>query len=386
MSNPRLPDDAIRPTRVEVNLAQIARNYQSLAALAPGARVMAVVKANAYGHGMVATALELQRIGAHCLGVALLEEAEELRRAGVMLPILVFGGISEVQIPRFLQNDLTLTAPSIEKLDLIDRAAASLGVRARVHLKVDTGMERLGMHHDTAPRLLEASLKATHVQIEGIYSHLACADEEDLSYTHLQLQRFAEVCAFYTRRGLPMPTRHIANSAALLRLPQSHLDMVRPGIALYGCEPGPACPLPAALRPALCWKSHVAYFKVVRANSPVSYGGTWSRGHDVRMVTVPVGYGDGYFRSLSNVGEVLIGGQRHGIAGRVCMDQVMIDLERGSAYYRDEVVLLGSQGDQEIRAEEVASRAGSIAYEVLTNINSRVPRVHHHDGVPAQSV
>lgn len=370
-------DESIRPTRVEVDLGRLRGNLAAIQAHVGGAKVMAVVKANAYGHGLVPVAQALVAAGADSLGVALLEEALILRQSGVTAPILVFGGIAETQIPLFIRHDLTLTAPSLDKLKLIDDAAAAMGVRARVHLKIDTGMERLGIHFYSAEALLEASLRAQHVQVEGIYSHFANADAADLSHARLQLERFQEVLRFYERRSLPTPQRHIANSGGILQLPESHLDLVRPGIMLYGVYPSSECARSVVVQPALTWKSHVAYFKVVQAGFPVGYGSTWVSDHPVRVVTVPVGYGDGYFRALSNKAQVLIGGQRHGLAGRVCMDQIMVNLEWGTAYYRDEVVLLGQQGGDQISADDVAEWAGTIPYEVLTNINARVPRVYH---------
>jgi alanine racemase len=372
-------DEAIRPTRVEVDLGQLGRNLQAIRQHVGAAKVMAVVKANAYGHGLVPVAREMVKGGADSLGVALLEEAVLLREAGITAPILVFGGIAETQIPIFIRHDLTLTAPSIDKLNLIDNAAAAMGVTARVHLKIDTGMERLGIHHYSADKLLEASLQVQHVLVEGIYSHFANSDAADLTHAREQLARFHEVLSFYDKRSLPVPQRHIANSGGILQLPESHLDLVRPGIMLYGVYPSRECTRTVSIQPALTWKSHVAYFKVVQPGQPVSYGSTWRSDHPVRIVTVPVGYGDGYFRALSNKGQVLIRGQRHPIAGRVCMDQIMVNLEWGTAYYRDEVILIGKQGATEISADDLADWAGTISYEVLTNINSRVPRVYCYD-------
>jgi alanine racemase len=312
------------------------------------------------------------KCGAEYLGVAFLEEGILLRREGITIPILVLGGIAGEQIPLFLKHDLTLTAPSVEKLRLIDEAAASMGVKARVHLKIDTGMERIGIHYYSADQLLEASLQCQHVEVEGIYSHFANADAADLSHARLQLERFHEVLLFYEKRGLPMPMRHIANSAGLLQLSESHLDLVRPGILLYGVYPSTECLRSVLVKPALTWKSRVAYFKVVQPGHPVSYGSTWQSDHPVRVVTIPVGYGDGYFRALSNKAQVIIRGQRYPVVGRVCMDQLMVNLEQGTAYNGDEVILLG--GD--ITADEMATWAGTIPYEVLTNINTRVPRVY----------
>lgn len=365
-------DDAVRPTHVEVDLGQLAQNLAAIRRHVGGARVMTILKANAYGHGLVPVARHMVKCGADYLGVAFLEEGILLRREGITTPILVLGGIAGEQIPLFLKHDLTITAPSVEKLRLIDEAAAAQGVKARVHLKIDTGMERIGIHYYSAGQLLEASLQCRHVEVEGIYSHFANADAADLSHARLQLERFFDVLTFYEKRSLPVPLRHIANSAGILQLPESHLDLVRPGILLYGVYPSAECARTIAVKPALTWKSRVAYFKVVQPGHPVSYGSTWQSDHPVRVVTVPVGYGDGYFRALSNQAQVIIRGRRHPTVGRVCMDALMVNLEQGTAYNGDEVILLG--GD--ITAAEMAAWAGTIPYEVLTNINTRVPRIY----------
>lgn len=371
-----MEEEAVRPTHVEVDLGVLAANLEAIRQHVGRARVMVVLKANAYGHGLVPVAQHMVRHGVDCLGVAFLEEGILLRKAGISTRILVLGGIAGEQIPLFLKYELTLTAPSLEKLRLIDDAAAALGRKAKVHLKVDTGMERLGIHYYNAQQLLEASLACRNVEVEGIYTHFANADAEDLSHAQLQTERFMEVLSFYEKRSLPMPLRHMANSAGILQMPESHLDMVRPGILLYGVYPSAACRRSVTVLPALTWKSRVAYFKVVLPGHPVSYGSTWQTDHAVRMITVPVGYGDGYFRALSNRSEVLVRGRRYPVAGRVCMDQMMVNLEQGTAYNGDEVVLLGAQGEQRITADELAEKAGTIAYEVLTNINTRVPRVY----------
>ncbi len=365
-------DDAVRPTHVEVDLGQLAQNLAAIRRHVGGARVMTILKANAYGHGLLPVARHMVKCGADYLGVAFLEEGILLRREGITTPILVLGGIAGEQIPLFLKHDLTITAPSVEKLRLIDEAAAAQGVKARVHLKIDTGMERIGIHYYSAGQLLEASLQCRHVEVEGIYSHFANADAADLSHARLQRERFFDVLTFYEKRSLPVPLRHIANSAGILQLPESHLDLVRPGILLYGVYPSAECARTIAVKPALTWKSRVAYFKVVQPGHPVSYGSTWQSDHPVRVVTVPVGYGDGYFRALSNKAQVIIRGRRHPTVGRVCMDALMVNLEQGTAYNGDEVTLLG--GD--ITAAEMAAWAGTIPYEVLTNINTRVPRVY----------
>lgn len=366
------PTEAIRPTHVEVRLGTLAQNLDAIRTHVGTVEVMPVVKANAYGHGIIECTQHLAKCGATCFGVALLEEALVLRQAGITQPILVFGGVVTRQIPQFIEHDLMMAASSIDKMRQIDDAAAAAKKKARVHLKIDTGMERIGVHWYSAEKLLEASLTFQNIEIAGIYSHFANADAEDLSSAREQLSRFLEVLEFYPKRGLPMPQRHIANSGGILQLPESHLDLVRPGIMLYGVYPSRETRQSIAVKPALSWKSEVVYFKVVQPGNAVSYGGTWKSDHPVRVVTVPVGYGDGYFRALSNRGQVVIRGQRHLVVGRVCMDQFMVNLEWGTAYNGDAVTLIGDG----ISAQDVADWAGTIPYEVLTNIHARVPRVY----------
>lgn len=368
----------LRPTAVEVDLNQLAENYHAIASAVAPAGVMAVVKANAYGHGLVPVGRTLAQIGAAYLAVAFVEEAIALRQAGVQTPILVFGGFLAEQIPLFLHHQLTMTASSVEKLRQIDEAATTTGQTALVHLKFDTGMGRVGVQYATAATLLDAVAECPHCQIEGIYSHLATADEADLSFTRLQGERFQAILAQYDQRGYsPLRFRHLANSAAACRLPDLRLDLVRAGILLYGINPTPGIPCPAAVKPALRWRSKVVYFKVQPADHPVSYGATWRSEAPARVVTVPVGYGDGYFRSISERGMVLINGRRYPIAGRVCMDQFMVHIGSDSAFNGDEVVLLGRSPDGgEITAAELAEWAGTIPYEILTNINGRVPRIY----------
>lgn len=369
-------DGVLRPTHLEVDLDALADNYRAIAAHVGGALVMPILKANAYGHGLAAVGRLFDALDVPYLGLAYLEEGIRLRRLGVKAPILVLGGILGSQIPAFLEHDLTLTASSVDKLDAVEACAAALGKRAKVHLKIDTGMERLGVHWYSADKLLEASLRCEHVEVEGIFSHLANADEADLTHARLQLERFLEVLRFYERRSLPTPLRHLANSGAVEQLPEAHLDLVRPGILLYGVRPSPHVAPVVPVRPALTWKSRVVYFKVVQAGNPVSYGSTWAPKQMTRVVTVPVGYGDGYFRAMSGHAHVLVRGHRYPVVGRICMDQVMVDIGWNEAYNDDEVVLLGAQGDERITVEELAAWAGTIPYEVLTAVNTRVPRVY----------
>ncbi len=367
--------ESLRSTHVEVDLAQLSRNLEAIRARVAPAKVMIVVKANAYGHGLREVACHLAP-QADYIGVAVLEEGILLREAGVDKPILVMGGIWGNQIPAYIQYDLTLTAPSVERLEQIEQAAAALGKKAKVHLKIDTGMERIGVHYYNAHTLQEAALKCRHVEVEGIYSHFANADAADLSHARLQLERFCDVLHFYEQRSLPMPLRHMANSGAILQLPESYFDMVRPGILLYGIYPSAEVKRSVDVQPALTWKSRVVYFKVTQPGHPVSYGSTWQSDHPVRIVTIPVGYGDGYFRAMSNKAQVIIHGRKYPQVGRICMDQIMVNIEADSAFNGDEVILIGASGGERITAEDLADWAGTIPYEVLTNINTRVPRVY----------
>ena len=372
-----------RPTRVQVRLDALTHNLHALQRHV-SVPVMGIVKANAYGHGLIPVALHLEAQGIAQLGVAFVEEGLALRRAGVQLPILVFGGFHAPQVTQFLLHDLEVTVSSVEKLRQVEQAAESIGRKAVIHLKIDTGMERVGVHSDCAAPFIEAAVASRWCTLKGVYSHLACSDDPASSMTAIQLQRFLAACACFERIGAPMPLRHLANSGGVLHFPETWLDMVRPGIALYGVLPDPASRPTVALQPALALVSSVVYFKVVRAGSSISYGATWTADGDTRVITLPIGYGDGYPRALSSRGEVLVRGQRHRIAGRICMDQFMVDLGAdGTAYNGDEAVLIGCQGDAVITCEAVAQAAGTIPYEILTGLNERIPREHLVAGAPA---
>ena len=366
----------VRSTFVEVNLSQLSRNLGAIRERVSPAKIMIVLKANAYGHGLTEVAKYLDP-QVDYFGVAVLEEGILLREIGVQIPILVLGGIWGDQIPAYIENDLTLTAPSVERLEQIDQSAEAMGRKAKVHLKIDTGMERIGVHYYNAHTLQETALNCKHVEVEGIFSHFANADGADLAHANLQLERFNEVLRFYEKRSLPMPIRHMANSGSILQLPDSYFDMVRPGILFYGVYPSQEVQRTVEVKPALAWKSRVVYFKVTQPGHPVSYGSTWQSDHNVRIVTVPVGYGDGYFRGMSNRAQVIIHGKRYPQVGRVCMDQIMVNIEGDSAFNGDEVILIGeAENGERVTVEELAVWADTIPYEILTNINTRVPRVY----------
>lgn len=368
----------LRPTHVEVDLDRLTANYRAIATAVFPAKIMTILKANAYGHGLVEVAQHVVKLGAAYLGVAYLEEGILLREQGITTPILVLGGIIGNQVPQFLKHGLTLTASSVEKLTQINTTAQELGVKARVHLKIDTGMERIGVHYYSAEQLLTASLKCEHCLVEGIYSHFANADAADLTSAQEQLARFNQVLEFYPQHNIPRPPLcHMANSGAILQLPDSHFDMVRAGILFYGVYPSDEVARTIEVKPALSWKSRVVYFKVVQPHHPVSYGSTWQSEVLTRVVTIPVGYGDGYFRGMSDKAEVIIRGKRYPVIGRICMDQLMVNISWETAYNNDEVILIGdTESGTCITAEDLAKWANTIPYEILTNINTRVPRIY----------
>ena len=370
--------ETIRPTHLEVDLSRIKSNYHKIQEKVGSSEVMPVIKANAYGHGLVVIGKYYQQIDATRLGVAYLEEALLLRKNGITIPILVLGGILHGQIPQYIENNITLTASSIEKLSQVDQIAGEMKKIARIHLKIDTGMERIGVHYYNAHSFIEESLKYKNVIIEGVFSHFANADAEDLTHANLQFERFMESTSYYDKHNLPKPKLHIANSAAILQMPNTYLDIVRPGIMLFGVYPSNETKRTMHLEPALSWHSGIVYFKVTKPNHPVSYGSLWQTDKNTRIVTLPVGYGDGYFRSMSNKAEVIINDKKYPIVGRICMDQTMVNISQDSAFNGDNVLLIGESESQKITCEDLANWAGTIPYEILTNINTRVPRVYNN--------
>ena len=373
-------DEIVRPTRVEVDLKILAENFKAIKSHIGKSKVMPVLKANAYGHGLVRIAQLYEELKADYLGVAVVEEGILLREMGIKIPILVLGGVWGNQIPLFLKNDLTITASSIDKLKQIDDISAQMNIKAKVHLKIDTGMERIGVHYYNAENFLESAYNCKNILVEGIYSHFATAETEDLTFTKLQLERFNEVLDYFNKHSISQssnqPISHISNSGAILQLPEANFDMVRPGIMLFGVYPSKNIRKTVIVKPALTWKSLVVYFKVIKAGNAVGYGLTWKTDHNIRAVTVPVGYGDGYFRSMSHKAKVLLNGKLYPVVGNISMDQIVVNIENDSAYNSDEVILLGSDGKNSITAEDLAEWAGTIPYEILTNINTRVPRIY----------
>ncbi len=366
--------ESTRPTVMIVDLDAIKHNYTVIKERMAPAKVMAVVKANAYGHGLLPTARALESLKADCFGVALVEEGIELRQGGITAPILVFGGIFGDQIEQYLRHNLDLTASSVGKLELIEATAQRLNMRARVHLKIDTGMGRIGIQYNNAQVLFDAISRCKSIDVVGVFSHLATAEDTEDNYSKLQCDRFDE-CVKALRKTHTSPVdAHLLNSAGIVLLPEARHQMVRAGLSIYGVNPVPSVPLD--LKPAMTLRTQVVYFKVLPKGANVSYGRTWKSDKMTRIVTIPIGYGDGNFRRLSNCGHVLIRGKKYPIVGTVCMDQMMIDIGWDEAFNGDEVILLGSQGSESITVSDLAKAMGTIEHEVLTSTNMRVPRIY----------
>lgn len=367
------PADAVRPTRAEVNLAALRHNLRVVARHAGTASVWPVLKADGYGHGAPAVARTLERAGAQGFCVALLEEAVELRDAGIRTPILVMGGYYGGAYEEIVERGVVPVVYDASHLEGLARAARHLGRPVEAHLKIDTGMARLGVRMGDLESFAAKAAACSEVQITGLMTHLASADEpEDGSATVDQLARFEEATQRLARCGLAPSVRHAANSAAVLRR-NALYDVVRPGIALFGISPLGA----SELRPAMRVRSEVVDLRTIEAGEPVGYGGVFRASRTSRIATVPMGYADGLSRHLSNRGHVLVRGVRAPIVGAVSMDMSMIDVtDVPGVSIRDEVVVLGSQEKDAISADEVAAQAGTIAWEVLTSISRRVPRFY----------
>jgi alanine racemase len=365
-----------RPTRALISLPNLANNFAIARALVgPDVKIMGVVKANAYGHGILEIGRALLSLGAHSLGVALLEEGIHLRENGITAPILVLGAINADQIPDFLRHDIAITSSSIDKSRSISAAAVAMGKTARVHLKIDTGMERIGVHWYKADAFIDTTLALPGVAVEGVFSHLAKADT-DRDFTHEQIARFSAIVDRLDKTGRLPPLAHLANSEGIIHFPAARFNLVRPGIMLYGYASRKAFG-DRTLRPVLSLLTKVAFFKVVPAGAGISYNHTARTARQTRLVTLPIGYGDGYSRLLSNRGEVIIRGVRHKVTGTVCMDQTMVDIgPDGTAYNGDDVLLFGEHDGHAVALESLCDAIGTIPYEVLCMIADRVPRLY----------
>ncbi len=367
---------ADRPTTAYIDLNALAHNFQEARRRAQGRKILAVVKAQAYGHGAISVSKHLLGLGADMLGVALVEEGRELREAGIDAPMLVMGAVIPSQAEALVALRLTPVVFTPEMARALSGAARRLKTRVPVHVKIDTGMGRIGIAPEAAPAFIKELRDLDGLMVQGLMTHFADADLRDKQFASMQMDRFGTLLKELDARGGAIPLRHAANSAAVLDYQQALFTMVRPGLMLYGYNPLEE-ETGADLRPVLSLVTRIVFLKKVPAGVPISYGRTFVTGRESLIATVPIGYADGYNRGLSNKGEALVRGVRARVAGRVCMDMCMLDVtEVPGVREGDEVVLIGEQGGRRITADELAVKTGTIAYEVLCGISSRVPRVY----------
>lgn len=370
----------LRPTRAEIDLEAVAHNVGKVADLVAPAEVIAVVKADGYGHGAVPVARAALRAGAAWLAVALVEEAEELREAGVTAPILLLSEATPAAAARAVSADVVPTVYSLGFGEALRLEARRRGQPVAVHLKADTGMARVGVPRSEWDSFLRVVRAWPELEVEGLWTHLACADVPGDPTTAAQLDRFDEFVRLARTYGFGPSLIHVAHSAAALTVERSHHDAVRLGIAMYGCAASPALVGVGDLRPALRLVTEVAFVKRIAEGTPVSYGHTWRAPHDGWLATLPLGYADGLPRLLSNRAEVLLNGMRCPLVGVVCMDQVLVWCGEQEVAIGDEVVLIGRQGDDEVTAQDWADWASTITYEIVAGLGPRVPRVYRASG------
>jgi len=371
-----------RPAWVEIDLEAIAANVAALQRhLSERAQLMAVVKANAYGHGAEMVARTALESGATWLGVNTVDEGVQLRRAGLTAPILVLGHCPPQEAAKVVANHLTPTVTTLETALALASASAARGLVTPVHLKVDTGMGRYGLLSAEVVAFARRVTALSSLYLEGLWTHFATADETDKSFTWQQFSVYQTVVRRLEEEGLAIPLRHVANSAATIDLPEMHLDLVRCGLSIYGLYPSRQTSRTVPLRPALALKAHLVRVRTLPAGASVGYGRTWVATRPSVVALVPLGYADGYRRALSNRGVALVHGQRVPVIGRVSMDQLTVDVSSVPGVRQDdEVVLIGRQGAAEITADEVAGMLATINYEVTTAIAARVPRVYWRGG------
>jgi len=367
----------LRPAYLEIDLGAIAHNVRTIRRIVgPQVRVLAIVKANAYGHGAVEVSKASLEAGASLLCVAIPQEAVELREAGITAPVLVLGPPDTQEAPVYLEHDIISTVSDVSHIEILAEAARHADGSARVHLKLDSGMGRHGVRSPMLERALDLLAAEPHIRVEGLFSHFADACADDLSWSRHQLEAFREMAPLALSR-LPGagPMVHMSNSAGIVRLPEANFDAVRPGAILYGLNPGFDPELMPDLRPALALKGSLATVKSVEAGAPVGYNCAWRAERDSRIGIVPLGYVDGYPRTLSNNADVLVGGRRCPLVGLVSMDAITVDLtDAPGAKVGDEVVLIGRQGDEQVTVEELSTRAGTIVEEIAGRLSSRLPR------------
>jgi alanine racemase len=363
-----------RPTWAEINLKNLEHNlFQIKRRIALGTKIMVTVKADAYGHGLIPVAKRLSTCGVDFFGVASIDEGIRLREAGIRVPILILGLILKKDKAPLFKYNFSTTVCEEELPKALNNMARNLGKRVNVQVKVDTGMGRIGVQHYDAHNLIAKISKLKHIDIEGIFTHFAFADLNK-KFTFYQIDLFDRLIKRLNKDGIKIPLVHAANSMGMLDYKNSHFNMVRPGLVIYGLYPKDN--LKIKLEPVLSLKTKIVFIKNVSRGIGISYGHDYVTQKATRIATLPIGYGDGYPRNLSNKAEVLIGGKRFKMCGKICMDQVMVDLKGSKAKVADEVVLIGAQGKEKITAEELALKSGTIPYEIVCGLGSRIPRVY----------
>ncbi|NLD50663.1 MAG: alanine racemase, partial [Clostridiaceae bacterium] len=369
----------------EVNLDNIAHNVKEVRKLTDKkAEIMGVVKADAYGHGVMETVKTLLDNGVTRLAVSMLDEAIQLRQNGVSVPILILSYTDPRRAEEIIRNEVTQTVFSHDLAEALSEAAVKLGKNIKIHIKIDTGMTRVGfMPGYSAVKDVVRISKLPGIIIEGLFTHFASADETDKAYTCMQFERFMSIVSELNRIGVYIPVKHVCNSAGIIEYPEMHLNMVRPGIVLYGMYPSEEVDKTRiALKPAMTLKANIILVKNVEKETCISYGRIFTTNRESKIATLPIGYADGYTRLLTGKGKVLVNGQRAPIVGKICMDQCMIDITDipGDVKVGDEAVLFGQQKGNEIKIEDVAAGVGTINYEVACIIGKRIPRVYLKDG------
>lgn len=366
-----------RPTAALIDLGALEHNFREVARRAEGRAVLAVVKAQAYGHGALPVARRLDSLGAGMFGVALVEEGQELRESGIRTPILVMGALFPEQAETVAALQLTPVVYTTAVARALSRAAKKQNRNIPLHVKIDTGMGRVGVPPEDALAFIAELQALDNIVVQGLMTHFADADLRNKDYASQQIDRFSDIITTLEARHLSVPLRHAANSAAVLDFHRAFFTMVRPGLMLYGYNPLEAGAAPAELRPVMTLATRIAFLKKVPAGTFISYGRTFVTKRESLIATIPIGYADGYSRGLSNKGVVLVRGMRAPVVGRVCMDMCMIDVtDIPGAAEGDQVVLIGAQGGDRITADDIALKTGTIAYEVLCGISSRVPRIY----------
>jgi alanine racemase len=367
--------DADRPTVARISLGALTHNFEEVMRCAKGSKVLAVVKARAYGHGLVPVSRHLLGRGAHMLGVALVEEGRELREAGIDAPVLIMGPVFPEQADAVAKWRLTPAISNTTVARALGVEARKRSLRAVVHVEVDTGMSRTGVSPEAAPGLIQELMAIEGIVVEGLMTHFADADLRDKAFAAHQMDRFETLLKVLAERGIDIPLRHAAYSAAILDYQRALLTMVRPGLMLYGYDPREDAGS-VDLQPVLSLSTRIFQLRKIPAGTSVSYGRTFVAGRESLIATIPIVYADGFSRSLSTRGEALVRGVRVPVVGRVCMDMTMLDVtDVPGVREGDDVVLIGSSGSERITAADLAAKTGTIPYEVLCGISARVPRV-----------